>query len=196
MKPTVIFVGSFKGAIESGGVGGQMYACRSLIDSPISDHAGRTVRLLLELLRRPRARVLVFAGDGPSFAEKGLMVLIARLLGHHVVFSPRSGMVIDDFARSRFFRWFMPLVVCKTSVLLCQSARWDLCTSLPECPLGALVWGAGENRVAPHRDRAELGPTSGLRGARCSARAGGKGPCGVPLHGVAGGVQGDSRPGV
>jgi glycosyltransferase involved in cell wall biosynthesis len=149
MKPTVIFVGSFKGAIESGGVGGQMYACRSLIDSPISDHvqwrqidstmrslpppglfsramraAGRTVRLLLELLRRPRARVLVFAGDGPSFAEKGLMVLIARLLGHHVVFSPRSGMVIDDFARSRFFRWFMPLVVCKTSVLLCQSARW------------------------------------------------------------------------
>lgn len=149
MKPTVIFVGSFKGAIESGGVGGQMYACRSLIDSPISDHvqwrqidstmqslpppglfsramraAGRTVRLIFELLRRPQARVLVFAADGPSFVEKGLMVLIARLLGHHVVFSPRSGIVIDDFEQSRFFRWFIPLVIRNASVLLCQSARW------------------------------------------------------------------------
>lgn len=149
MKSTVIFVGSFRTAIGGGGVGGQMYACRSLIDSPISDHvqwrlidstmqslpppgllsrgiraAGRTIRLLLELLRRRGARVLIFAGDGPSFVEKGVMVLIARLLGHHVVLAPRSGMVIDDFERSPFFRQFVPLVVARASVLLCQSARW------------------------------------------------------------------------
>ena len=149
MKETVIFVGSFKAAINGGGVGGQMQACRSLVESPVSDWvqwrlidstmkslpppgiasrgvaaAVRVWRLMSEMLRSPKARVLIFAGDGPSFAEKGAMVLLARALGHHVVLAPRSGMILDDFERSRFFRWFIPTVVRRSSVLLCQSQRW------------------------------------------------------------------------
>ncbi len=126
-----------------------MYACRSLLDSPISQvvawrlidstmrslpppglfsrgllAAARTARVALEMVRDPRARLLIFSGDGPSFAEKGAMVLMARLLRRHVVFCPRSGLVIDDFDGSAFFRWFIPLVIRSASVLLCQSARW------------------------------------------------------------------------
>lgn len=149
MKKSVIFVGSFKAAIDGGGVGGQMYACRSLVESPVSDWvqwrlidstmkslpppgifsrgiraAGRVARLVSEMLQAPKASILIFAGDGPSFAEKGLMVLIARALRRHVVLAPRSGMIVDDFDRSRFFRWFIPTVVRRASVLLCQSQRW------------------------------------------------------------------------
>jgi glycosyltransferase involved in cell wall biosynthesis len=149
MKPVVIFVGSFKGALQDGGVGGQMYACHSLVDSPISTvvdwrkidstmtsipppalfkrglrAAARTVRLTCEMLRAPRARVLIFAGDGPSLVEKGCMVLLARSLRRHVVLCPRSGMVIDDFERSAFFRRFIPLVLRNASVVLCQSPGW------------------------------------------------------------------------
>lgn len=149
MKPVVIFVGSFKGALQDGGVGGQMYACHSLVDSPISGivdwckidstmtsipppglfkrglwAATRTVTLAWELLRNPRARVLIFAGDGPSLVEKGCMVLLARGLRRHVVFCPRSGMVIDDLERSAFFRRFVPHVLRNASVVLCQSEGW------------------------------------------------------------------------
>jgi glycosyltransferase involved in cell wall biosynthesis len=149
MKPAVIFVGSFRGALQDGGVGGQMYACHSLVNSPISTvvdwrridstmtsipppglfkrglrAAMRTVRLAWEMLKAPRARVLIFAGDGPSLVEKGCMVLLARGLRRHVVLCPRSGLVIDDFERSAFFRRFIPRVLRSASVVLCQSPGW------------------------------------------------------------------------
>lgn len=187
MKPTVIFVGSFKGAIGDGGVGGQMYACRSLIESPISDHvhwrlidstmesvpppslarrgwraARRVVRLTWELIARPRAHVLIFAGDGPSFAEKGLMVLLARALRRRVVLCPRSGMLVDDLQRSRAYRWFIPLVLRRASVVVCQSTEWkDLFTGLVgACPGKFVVipnWINAEE-YGPSREARELRP--------------------------------------
>jgi glycosyltransferase involved in cell wall biosynthesis len=145
----VIFVGAFRDATGDGGFGGQMYACRSLVDSGIGAYvrwlpidstmvsvpppslavrglaaARRVWSLLGAMLREPRARVLVFAGDGPSFVEKGTMVLLARFFGRHAVLCPRSGILLDDLRRSAFFRRFVPTVLRASSGVLCQSTQW------------------------------------------------------------------------
>lgn len=145
----VVFVGSFRNKTDDGGVGGQMYACRSLVESGISKYvrwlcidstmasipppslfrrglAGvrRLLKLLQLLAREPQAAVLVFAGDGPSFLEKGVMMLAAHSAGHRAVLCPRSGILVDDLDRSAFFRWFVPLVANRSTAVMCQGRRW------------------------------------------------------------------------
>lgn len=149
MRQPVVFVGSFREGTADGAVGGQMHACRTLIGSELSRHvefllldstmmsvpppglivrglhaARRTVRFLWLLARHHRAAALVFSGDGPSFLEKGTMVLIGRLLGRTVIFCPRSGMILDDISRSGFYRWYLARVLRAASRTVCQGSSW------------------------------------------------------------------------
>ena len=107
-----VFVGSFRERAKDGSVGGQMYACRTLLHSPLSAHvswttldstmeslippffarrlllaAKRVVRFSRLMLRRKINGVLIFTADGLSFAEKGLMVLLAHLCHKRVLLS-------------------------------------------------------------------------------------------------------------
>jgi len=148
-SPEVIFVGAFQAAVAGGGIGGQLYACRVLLESPLRSRFRwvlidstmssvpppplwkRTAVAIVRLTRftwhavaRPRARVLIFVGDGPSFLEKGVMVMVAAALGHWVVLCPRSGMVVDDLRNSAVYRWFIPRVLRCADVVICQGERW------------------------------------------------------------------------
>lgn len=145
----VVFVGAFLKSAHNGGVGGQAYACRTLIDSAISERVrwicidssllvvpapplhrrvrpavSRVGAFVQALVAEPQAAALVFAGDGPSFLEKGTMVLMARALGRRAVLCPRSGLLLDNLERSAFFRRFVPLVLGRASAVVCQSSQW------------------------------------------------------------------------
>ena len=144
-----VFVGAFRARAEDGGVGGQIVACRSLLESPLSQHvkwtlidstmatvpppsvvkrlAGATRRLLRftsEIFLFEQDGVLIFSSAGLSFVEKGCMAILASARGRRVVFAPRSGLLLDDYARSRFMRVFVPFVLQRCDVIVCQGESW------------------------------------------------------------------------
>jgi len=162
MNNKVLFVGSFKEKTSDGGVGGQMFASRSLIYSSIAKEidfikldstalsippkpvfirlfiAFKRLFLLLNLLliKQP-ATVLIFTSSGFSFLEKGLMALMAKIVFRkRVIFAPRSGLIKQDIEKSNLFKRFLLLVFKKVDIVMCQGKEWKSYyvneTDLPE----------------------------------------------------------------
>jgi glycosyltransferase involved in cell wall biosynthesis len=144
LRPEVVFVGGFNDRMVKGG---QVFACKSLIASPISEevrwvlvdssmaslppppfwrrawYAMRRVLQLARALSTVPSAVLIFTSAGASFVEKSLMVLLARLCGSPVVLCPRSGLIIDMVDRSRLARWMVKLAA-SASLVVCQGQGW------------------------------------------------------------------------
>jgi len=108
-RPRVLFVGAFRAAGADGTRGGQIALCRTLLQSPLSDHVdwvlldstqrslpvpalpvrialafGRVWRMILNLHRVDVVLILTAAMPS-SLSEKGLMAWIARWAGKRVV---------------------------------------------------------------------------------------------------------------
>lgn len=145
----VLFVGSFKDKAADGSVGGQMYACTSLINSKLSedikwillDTTGKSVPppgLFIRLLGAVRRlwiftftlifnrpdRVLIFAANAASFYEKGFMALMSSFFGIKVIFAPRGGPVDKEIHQSIFFKNFATLVFRSSHFIVCQGQYW------------------------------------------------------------------------
>lgn len=148
-KKNVLFVGSFKSKSTSGHVGGQMFACRSLVDSELSKTINwikidttastnearsfisrgssaffRLVQFTYLLLTRRVDTILVFCSSGWSFREKGVMVLIAKFFGKQAIIAPRSGFLLDNLEGSEKFKSFAKKVVNKADYTICQGTFW------------------------------------------------------------------------
>ncbi|MDB5272157.1 MAG: mgtA [Chitinophagaceae bacterium] len=149
MKSKVIFIGSFRKAAKDGSVGGQMFACTSLVNSSLKDEidfilidstadsvpAPSLYRRLLKainrigiLLHRLSGRdissVLIFSSAGFSLIEKGVMSIICKLFGKKVLFAPRSGLIKDNYENSFFFKWFLPFIIRRSNLVICQGIVW------------------------------------------------------------------------
>lgn len=146
----ILFVGSFKTTAKDGGVGGQMFACKTIINSSISDSVDWTLidttsdsnipagfikrlwkaiqRVLIFFYRIIFFRydaVLIFVADGWSFWEKGLMALMAKSLSKaKVIIAPRSGYIIDNIVDKGKLSKFITYVFNKVDVVICQSLSW------------------------------------------------------------------------
>lgn len=144
-RSTVVFVGGFDDRRVKGG---QIFACKALVASPLSEEirwilidstmvslppppawrraivaAGRLARFSRELSARPAA-VLLFASSGASFLEKGLMVVLARLCGVPAVLCPRSGLIIDMVESSALGRALVTGICRAASLIVCQGGNW------------------------------------------------------------------------
>ena len=147
-KPKVLFVGAFADP-KDGTVGGQLYACRTLLESEIQTKVDFVlVDSTMETLPPPRLHrrgylatkrfihfcyallinridtIFIFTSAGLSFIEKGLMVLVGNWRGRRVVVSPRSGLLIDQIENSRLMRWYVRFIMSRCDVILCQSESW------------------------------------------------------------------------
>jgi glycosyltransferase involved in cell wall biosynthesis len=142
-KP-VLFVGSFRDAAADGTVGGQWFACRSLLGSPLSAHvrwilldstmetlpppgmvrraflAGKRLCAALRILlnHRPKAALIFTSASGPSLLEKTLLAGLLRKAGVRVVLSLRSEVVASDFIR----RMVLAHACRSADVVICQSS--------------------------------------------------------------------------
>ena len=151
-KHNILFVGAFKASGRDGNVGGQLFACRTLINSHLQEKyywilidstaSTNKSRMLLERLYRASLRmlkfifrlvtnrkigaVIIFSSSGFSLKEKGLMALIARIFFQRpIIFAPRSGLILDDLEKSKFNRWWLRTVLKKVDRVLCQSTIWQ-----------------------------------------------------------------------
>ncbi|MDH3692155.1 MAG: glycosyltransferase family 4 protein [Gammaproteobacteria bacterium] len=147
-NPRVLFIGGFKPA-NDGAVGGQFYACSTLVNSPIKEHIkfikidstvasvpppalivrvipaiSRVLKVIYFLSSSKVDSVLVFTAHGASLLEKGLIVFIARLFRKKTVTFPRSGFLIDECKRSRFWRWYTRMVFRHSNWVVCQGDYW------------------------------------------------------------------------
>lgn len=146
-RKSVLFVGSFVTETDDGRVGGQMFACGTLVRSRLRERidwvtvdttaelplrsapvralraGARVLRVGRALGRREITTALIFCGHGASFLEKGLMALMARAAGRRVVLAPRSGFIVRDVARLGMRR-YVRLVLGRVDVVVCQSPYW------------------------------------------------------------------------
>lgn len=161
VRPRVLFVGAFPGITRGGATGGMLYACSTLLASPLSRHVdwcllnsasvtipapplwyraiGAFVRLLRYawwLLWGRVDTVLIFTSGGWSIREKGLMALAAKGLGKRVVLCPRSGHLLADLDSSVVIRRFIGRVFARCDAVVCQGETWKrtwtAATQLPE----------------------------------------------------------------
>lgn len=150
MKKGILFVGSFMKEAKDGHVGGQMFACNSLLSSEIADNynwflvdstsdsvitpsflirvskAFKRIYKCFNILIRNGKEVhtlLIFTVDGFSFIEKGLILLLGKLFGKRTIIAPRSGLFPDNF-RQPLFKWFIKLVFSKADLIICQGQSW------------------------------------------------------------------------
>lgn len=144
-KPRILFLGGFSVG-QDGTEGGQVFACRSLVASPISewvewklvdstqrslppppiwirawDASRRLFRCGWHLLFSRVDTVLVFTNFSVlSLAEKGLVLILGRLLGKHVVVSFRFHPHLPR--RGQFwYRLYLKQVCRATRRIICQS---------------------------------------------------------------------------
>lgn len=149
-RPKVVFVGAFGGELGSKVVGGQLAACRGILDSqaaldiywvtvdstmisipppPVWRRAIGALRRFLRVLTLLWCGrvdgLLIFSADGLSFLEKGLMAAAGRLRGVEVVLAPRSGMLIDDLDHGPvWLRTLWRILFRAPHVIVCQSESW------------------------------------------------------------------------
>jgi len=145
----VILVGAIRPALEDRRIGGQAFACRSLLDSRLSRRyrihpidssiasiqsrsgirripsaIARIARFFWLLVSRRGDACLLFCSYGLSFIEKGSMALMARLFGSTVLLMPRSGHLLAQIERSRGFRAWVRFVLRHGGMVVCQSESW------------------------------------------------------------------------
>jgi glycosyltransferase involved in cell wall biosynthesis len=149
-KKKVLFVGSFVDKANDGSVGGQMYACKSLIDSTLSydidwillDTTGKSVpppsllkrgffafkrlfKYILLIITKKPSSILIFAGSGASVYEKGIMILIGKIFLKKITFAPRGGGLVDEIATSNFFKFYVKLIFYFSDNIICQGTYWS-----------------------------------------------------------------------
>ena len=158
-KQKTIFVGAFSKTAKDGTIGGQGTACRSLVESPISEKVNwifvnsaqrsqpppnlliRLYDALLRLwsvvwhsLRSNTDSILIFTGfNTSSFLEKGLMAIIAKLCRKHVVISIRSE--LKKSSSDTYLLWFRKWTVRCCDAIICQSDHAaSMLTGYLDCP--------------------------------------------------------------
>lgn len=150
MKKGILFVGSFMKESQTGHVGGQMFACNSLLSSNIHDQFNwylvdstapsaisssfikRTWSALKRIFQCLKFLIfegknihtaLIFTVDGFSFLEKGMILLMAKLFGKKTILAPRSGLFPNNFKNS-LFKQFIHLVFKNSDWIICQGTTW------------------------------------------------------------------------
>lgn len=135
---------------KDGHVGGQMFACNSLLNSSIADDFNwflvdstsesvftpsffnRVLRAFKRIFKcfsiligngNKVDTLLIFTVDGFSFIEKGLILLLGKLFGKRTVIAPRSGLFPNDFKRP-LYKWFIKLIFSKADWIVCQGQSW------------------------------------------------------------------------
>lgn len=150
ISPEYVFVGAFRPHPgRDGSVGGQLYACRTLLASPLIERVsfrtidsttvtvpppalwrrvtpaiGRMRRFASEIRLSDVDGAFIFSSAGMSILEKGSMALVASALGKRVVFCPRSGLILDQVQKSAAMREAVRRIIRACDVVVCQSSAW------------------------------------------------------------------------
>lgn len=148
-RKNIMFVGAFNKRNTKKLIGGQLFACKSLVESNLSakynfiklcssqrsipppniliriyDSVIRVLRLFKILLFNKIDVALIFTSDGLGFIEKGIMILICKKFNVKTILCPRSGLILNDI-KKKYFQNFLKYVIKNTNVLIVQGKSWS-----------------------------------------------------------------------
>ena len=163
-KPNIIFLGAFKSEAADGTIGGQAFACRSLVESALSEEvkwhlidgtlrtqqnsrilermffaARRICKVIWWLMTKRIQATLIFSRyQIGGFLEKGIIAIVASILGQRSILSIRSE--VRSFPYDRYTTWFRKIVVWSCHRVICQSeeAKFELISRL-QCPAEKII---------------------------------------------------------
>lgn len=150
LKKKLFIVGAFPQKTKTTIYGGQITACRSLINSQyLKDFQTLTldstsisnpppkfiIRLFFATKRflnyifkltiiKPDV-VLLFTADKSSAVEKGLMILISKILKIPVMIFPRAGALKDQYFKNKLFNLYLNFTFSKADLFLCQGRSFQ-----------------------------------------------------------------------
>ena len=148
-KPKVLIVGAFQRTHGDNRIGGLAFACSSLVNSELADQYDfvlidstiRSIKSRTGIHRLPSALyrislafwhmlfkrlhcVVCFSSHGNSFLEKGMIILLGRVLFQRTVLFPRSGHLATQLTPDGWRRRFARLTLRCTWRVFCQSRTW------------------------------------------------------------------------
>ena len=163
-KPNIIFLGAFKSEAADGTIGGQAFACRSLVESALSEEVkwhlidgtqrtqqtpGAMERTFFAghrfckaiwwlMTKRIRATLIFSRYEIGGFFEKGIIAMAASILGQRSILSIRTE--VRSFSHDRYTTWFRKIVVWSCHNIICQSeeAKSELISRLM-CPAEKII---------------------------------------------------------
>jgi len=148
-KPKILVVGGFPGT-EKVVYGGIIRSCELLIKSTIRDRfeiiildssqisnplpnvvirgllaIWRLFLLIIKIVKHKPQASLIFASDGWSSIEKGLMILICRFYGSKTLIFPRAGNLINQVEGSNTMLKLIKIFFGSSDIFLCQGKKWN-----------------------------------------------------------------------
>ena len=149
-KRKILIVGSFPPSNKKNIYGGQLTACKTLIESEFSEKfkittlnssyfknpppvliirayfaISRILELIYKLYRNKPSTIIIFIADKLSAYEKGLMILIAKKMNISIMIFPRAGALIDQYYKSKFLRLYLKYTFSKSNIFLCQGKSFQ-----------------------------------------------------------------------
>lgn len=85
----------------------------------------RLLLLLKKLIVGKPDASLIFASDGASAIEKGMMVVLCKLFGSKALIFPRAGRLIQQTDRNILFKIIIKFMFKRSSIFLCQGPKWQ-----------------------------------------------------------------------
>jgi glycosyltransferase involved in cell wall biosynthesis len=82
----------------------------------------RLLKFVYSLVLLKPKTVLIFCSDGSSAIEKGVMILICKLLEVKSIIFPRAGNIINQVEKFKFFHFFIKYSFRKATLFLCQGS--------------------------------------------------------------------------
>ena len=80
--------------------------------------------LIIKIVKHKPHASLIFASDGWSSIEKGLMILICKVYGSKTLIFPRAGNLINQVESSNTMLKLIKLLFGRSDIFLCQGIKW------------------------------------------------------------------------
>ena len=144
-KLKILIVGSFPNPNSKNIYGGQLTACKTLINSDFSKifkiitlnssffstpppnllkrsffAVIRIINYSFKIIVNKPKVIIIFVADKLSAIEKGLMIIIAKRLNKSVMIFPRAGALINQYNKNLLFQKYIKYTFSKADIFLCQ----------------------------------------------------------------------------
>ena len=142
-RSRVFIIGSFPSSKKKDIYGGQLTACKALMNSEFTKKFKvftlnssffsnpppnllirsffaiiRIVKFIFKIWIYKPTVILIFVADKFSAIEKGLMILIAKIFNKSVMIFPRAGALITQYYKNIFFKKFIRYSFSKSDIFL------------------------------------------------------------------------------
>jgi len=149
-KNKILIVGSFPNSNQKKIFGGQLTACKILINSKFSKKyriyklnssfftnpppnllirslfaGSRLLKFIYKIIINQPQIIIIFVADKLSAIEKGLLILVAKTFNKKVMIFPRAGALINQYMKNKIFKSLIKFTFSRSDIFLSQGKSFQ-----------------------------------------------------------------------